>query len=550
MQTEGTRAAVALFSIRNVRMVSSLFLALLVWQPWVSSADQTGPLLAQATGGSPRYHFDQLLAVKPVGQYATVRVTWGAAYNVGGLSDCEAYMVGAAGLPTGPQSPTGVFVQVGLEQRGTIQGLVPGDQVDISGYIDWANCASPTSQSMGWIGIQPLEVVRVARVGEQAPPEPPATAASTSTGFTPSTSTQTTVAPAPLPAPRLTYNELFTKKPLGQSLVVRATWGAPYGEPQGDCTAYMVGPPGGARGPDVPTGIFVQAGPEMAGAISPLSSGDQVDITGAVEHANCASSAASRMGWIAVRPSNLFRVSLAGEPAPPEPPPASALAAAPTSPASTGPTVGSPATSAEEEPRGYDAVIHLQDGNTLRGRVIDESIDAVTVLISGSRLEVARSDITSIEKARSMTSDRDRKPAPAPKPKLTAEEKQFREDEAKAAVKMIVGGSMLGLSVAFLPAGTVYFIGGLDYEANYSTSLPYPYRTAIQSGQWPGAVAGFWGAGFPLMIVGIKLLDEGRIEMEGLHPAVAQRRQRSRGFSAPWAVWDDQSITIGWSGTF
>lgn len=530
-------------------------------------AGETGIRLAQASD-SARYHFEQLLSVKPVGQTVTVRVTWGDAYT-DGLSDCVAYLAGDAGLAASPSLPTGVFVQVGVENLGDIEGLSPGDQVDITGLVDWATCASGSAQGMGWIGLQPTSVTRVSRVGEQAPPEPAATAvAATAAIVEQPPQPAAPVRPAMDSAPRATIGELLSSKPVGHRAVVRTTWGSVYGEPDESCTPHIAGEAGLDAAPEIPTGVFVQAPADAVVLTGDLSPGDHVDVLGTVEFARCASSAAETMGWVAVRVENLKRVAGAGETPPVEPP--STLAASmieePAAPAiggAEGPSAA-PVVVQDAPPAalpGYEAVVHLTDGNTLRGRVVGETVEELTLSIAGGELAVERSKVKRVEVLSPPAAEQETEavaeapPPPPPKEELTPEELALRKKRDEAGAKIVTGSMLLIPSCIFIPAGLTFLGGGVQYEADGYTDAPADFRDAIYGGTWPVGFGVFLGMGIPLLVTSTQLMAQGKAELDALDgtasTAVRQRRRPViAAGTAPWVIWSEQGVAVGWSGRF
>ncbi len=550
------------FDTRCVLTLLSLFA--LVTPAW---AGETGVLLAQSSG-SPRYHFEQLLSAKPVGQTVTVRVTWGDPYT-DGLSDCVAYLAGDAGLTASPSLPTGVFVQVGVENLGDVQGLTPGDQVDVTGLVDWATCASGSAQGMGWIGLQPTAVTRVAKVGEQAPAEPAATAPASTAVFAEQPPAQVApVRPSMDSAPRATVGELLSSKPVGHRVVIRTTWGSVYGEPDESCIPHIAGEAGLDAAPDLPTGVFAQAPSDAADLTGGLTPGDHVDVLGTVEFARCASSAAETMGWVAVRIENLERVARAGETPPAEPP--STLAASmveePAAPATGGSEAPStaPVVVQDAPPAalpGYEAIVHLTDGNTLHGRVLGESVDQLTLLIAGSELAVERSKVKRVEMLSPPAAEQEAEtvaeapPPPPPKKELTPEERALQKKRDEAGAKIVTGSLLLIPSCIFIPVGLTYLGGGIQYEADGYTDAPADFRDAIYGGTWPVGFGVFLGMGIPLLVTSTQLMAQGKAELDALDGAeIAAVRQRRRpalaAGTAPWVIWSDQGVAVGWSGRF
>ena len=558
--TETSKAGQARFGAQHVWAIITAFA--LIMPAW---AGETGIRLAQA-GGSPRYHFEQLLSVKPVGQAVTVRVTWGDQYT-DGLSDCVAYLAGDAGLAASPSLPTGVFVQVGVENLGDVQGLSPGDQVDITGLVDWASCASGSAQGMGWIGLQPTSVMRVSRAGEQPPPEPAATAVVASAAVSQVPIPPVTVArPSMNSAPRATIGLLLSSKPVGHRVVVRTTWGSVYGDPSESCTAHVAGEAGTDTAPELPTGVFAHASADVADLTGNLTLGDHVDVLGTVEFARCASASAETMGWVAVRIENLQRVARAGETPPAEPPStlAESMAAAQNAPDSgvvAGPTTA-PVVVQDAPPAalpGYEAIVHLTDGNTLRGRIIGESVDELTLLIAGSELAVERSKVKLVESLAPPPVEEPvavaEAPPPPPKKELTPEEQALQKARDEAGAKIVTGGLLLVPSCIFIPVGLTFLGGGVQYEADGYTDAPADFHDAIYGGTWPVGFGVFLGMGIPLLVTSTQLMVQGKAELDALEGTSSTARRQRRGPSfaagtAPWVIWNEQGLAVGWSGRF
>lgn len=354
--------------------------------------------------------------------------------------------------------------------------------------------------------------------------------------------------------PRTDLATLQSVRPVGQQLVVRLTWGKALGETKTPgCLSFQAHAPGEVPAADaLPTGVFVQLSEGNAGLVQGLQPGDQVDVIGLAGWANCASTRAQDMGWMALTPTQVTRVSKVGEPAPPEP--ALDFGGSATAAPAT------PATPAEPVVRGYAAKVLLVDGNTLSGQVVEETLESITVVVAGQEMHFDKDQVARIErtdapeatppKAEAKPEPKPVKEAPPPKPKKSAADKEKEKELIKSVIKTSIGGGLLVPAAIFLPNGGLYLGGGIARATGGPLyDLPQPVQVAARNGLWPAGVAGFWGGGIPMMIVGIELLRQG---IDGLqaHQGTATAHQRVAPRVSPWAVTDRDTLAFGISGEF
>ena len=363
--------------------------------------------------------------------------------------------------------------------------------------------------------------------------------------------------------PRTDLATLQSVRPVGQQFIVRFTWGGALAESKTPgCLSFKVDRSGAVpSADDLPSGVFVQLNEGNAGVVQGLEVGDQVDVIGLVGWASCASTRASDLGWLAMTPSQVIRISKAGDPAPAEPALDFGGATRPASPGpSTSPGGGGTATPAEAETRGYEAVVHLTDGSAIAGRVVEETLSDLVVRVAGQEMRIDKSQVQKIERssdeaqASRSEPEQDRAEArqePRPtKPPKTAEEKARDAALGKAVAKTAIGGGLMVPALIFIPTGGVYLGGGIAWETGGATfGLPPNIQNSLRSGTWPVGVAAFWGAGFPMLFTGINLLKQGVDELRGLEtPQTAHRRRFPR--AVPWLVVEPGRVGVGIVGQF
>ena len=365
-----------------------------------------------------------------------------------------------------------------------------------------------------------------------------------------------------LQIPRTNLATLQSVRPIGQQFIVRFSWGGALAESKTPgCLSYKVDRPGvvPAAG-DLPTGVFVQLNEGNAGVVQGLEVGDQVDVIGLVGWASCASSRASELGWLALTPSQVVRVAKVGDPAPAEPPldfGGNSSAHRPSTPVGG----STPVTSTEVDTRGYEAIVHLADGSAIAGRVVEETLSDLVVRVAGQDMRIDKSRVQKIERSQDGAAEQTRrddtqaeraevqKEAPPPKPPKTAEEKAREEALGKAVAKTAIGGGLMVPALIFIPTGSVYLGGGIAWETGGATfGLPRNIQDSFRSGVWPAGVAGFWGAGFPMLIAGIDLLMQGIDELRGLEPQQTARRRSPHVM--PWVVLEPGRVGFGLVGEF
>ena len=360
--------------------------------------------------------------------------------------------------------------------------------------------------------------------------------------------------------PRTNMATLQSVRPVGQQFIVRFSWGGPLAESQTPgCVSYRLMAPGRVpAATDLPSGVFVQLNEGNVGMVQGLQSGDQVDVVGLVGWATCASSRASDLGWLSVTPSRVVRVAEVGQPVPPEP----ALDFG----GSTGPVGQRPAPvpaatspAAPVEPVGYDATVHLKDGNVLSGRVVEESLNELSILIGGREMTIDKASIAKVERAGAQNTPaassaaKTEKPKKAPPPRKTEAEKAQELAKVQGGIQTAIGGGLLAPGVIFLVAGSVHLIGGIAYsngDRSGFTSLDRSTQQTIRTGLWPAGVAGFWGGGFPLVFIGSELLKQGVNALKGetTDEFAAGRRRPVR--AAPWLMVGQERMAFGLSGEF
>lgn len=363
--------------------------------------------------------------------------------------------------------------------------------------------------------------------------------------------------------PRADVATIQSLRPIGQSVVVRVTWGERQATSTSPgCAVFNLERAGVQAAPGaLPSGLFAQVDEASLGLVQGLESGDQVDVHGVVGWATCASNLAVQMGWLALAPVRVVRVGRLGE-APPEPPSELGVSA--------GTAVGPPpvATAAPVPPRppeppGYDATVNLTDGNSIQGRVVEESIELVKVVVAGNTLTLERTGIASIVRAgaarpipaassQGAVAAPERRPPPRPsKPPRSAQQKARDEARAKAALKLGIGGGLMAPACAMLASGTVYLVGGIVWESDGSYGdLPIEYVASFRDGKWPLGPILLWSAGFPTLIVAIRLLDEGRQEAEALGPEPSASARGGKPLLVPWGGPTDGGAALGITGTF